>query len=109
MIQRFANVIDLVGFRHRYLPHERAAILLGAYQARFLQHTQGLADRAAARPESRGKFTFIDVLPDREFAAQNQLLDLEMHERRERVRPNQLERGGGGSHWTLVMNVKMLP
>ncbi len=96
LVEDLAHIVDLVGFRHRNLPDENSAILLGANQARLFEGPQRLANRPAAGPEAHRQFAFIDALADGELAAQDQLLDLDLHQRGKRVRLHQLQCCLGG-------------
>ena len=96
MVERLAHIVNLVRFGHGDLSDEYPAILLRADQAGLFEGPQRLADRAPAGAEARGQLAFIDALSDGEFAAQNQLFDLHLHQRRQRIRLHQLQHGGSG-------------
>jgi hypothetical protein len=96
-VERLAHVVDFVGFNDGDFAHEHAAILLRAHQPGFLERAQRLAYRAAAGTKSRRQLALVDVLADSQFAAQDELLDLDLHQGGQRVRLHQLQHRGGGS------------
>src|SRR5258705_11982189 len=71
LVERFADVIDLIRLSDGDLTDKDAAILLRAHQAGLLEGPQRLAYRTAAGPESPRPFAFIDALADGEISAQD--------------------------------------
>src|SRR5579872_2390242 len=92
LVHHLAHIVDLIGFRHRYIADEHSPVLLRAHQTALLERAQGLAHRSPARAEPHRQLALVEALPDGQLAAKDELLDLLLHECGQRARPQQLQR-----------------
>ena len=85
LVQAGPHFIDVVGFLHRYLAHEHAAILLGAHQALALERAERLAHRPARHVEAPGNLLLVQLVAWGEVAREDAMLEVALHQRRKRV------------------------
>jgi hypothetical protein len=96
LVEHRAQLVDLVRLADADLAHEHAAVLLEAHEAGALEGAERLADRAAGDAEEVGDARFRQLGAGREIAREDHPLDLLVHERRERARLHQADRGTVG-------------
>ena len=105
VVEARAHIVDLIGFVHRDLAHEDAAILLDADEAGFFECAKRFAHRPATDAQLRGDVGFVQLAARRHITRQDHSLELAMRERCQRVRAQHGERRRvirlrrRGHHW----------
>jgi hypothetical protein len=91
-VHRGAQVKDLDGLMDRNIAHENAAVLFGAHQARFFEHSKRLAQRTARHTQPRSECHLGEFDAGREFAGQDHPLELALNDARQRARLQERDR-----------------
>ena len=94
LVEHRAQLVDLVGFLDGDLADEHAAVLLEAHEPGLLERAKRLAHRAARDAEQLGDRRFVELGAGGQVAGEDHALELALHERRQRARLQQRDRGG---------------
>ena len=76
LVHRRPQVEDVDRLLDRQAAHEHAPVLLGAHQAGFLEHAEGLAQRPARDAEAGGEGDLGELFARRQLAGKDHPLEL---------------------------------